>query len=131
MRHLVGWRSAPRTDTVELRHARDYAAAVGIHAADLRPGAPVIPTMVASYLNEPPQVPDIENFGRHWLNGTDRFTVHDVLRVGDQVDSVATLTAADLKQGRSGPLGLLTFVTEFAVPGRGVAVVHTGTRLRR
>lgn len=128
---VIGWRSEPRTDRVELRHARDYARATGHPRVPGREGDPVSPVLVACYLQEPPRVPRIERFGSHWLNGTDRFTVHGTLRVGDELTSATTLTDVELKHGRSGPLGLLTLVTEFSGPDERPVVVHTGTRLRR
>lgn len=131
LRELIGWRSEPRTDRVELRHARHYALAVGHRNRPERYGDQVSPVLVACYLQEPPAIPGVERFGSHWLNGTDRFTVHGTLRVGDDLTSSTTLTAVELKQGRSGPLGLLTLVTEFAGPDARPVVVHTGTRLRR
>jgi hypothetical protein len=87
--------------------------------------------LVACFLQEPPRVPRIEHFGSHWLNGTDSFAIRGPLRVGDELVSSTTLTAVDLKQGRSGPLGLLTFATEFTGFDARPVVVHTGTRLRR
>jgi hypothetical protein len=131
MRALVGWRSDTRVDEVERRHTRDYLRAVGASDAHPAIGELVPPVLVACYLQEPPRLPGVERFGSHWLNGTDRFEVREPIWVGDTLESVTTLTAAELKQGRAGPLGVLTFVTEFSRPGAGPVVVHTGTRLRR
>jgi hypothetical protein len=128
----VGWRAPRRVDAVECRHARDYIRAVGLSPSDrVHLGDAVQPTIVACFLAEPPALPGVDQFGEHWLNGGDMFGFRGVLRAGDTVQSATTLTAADLKHGRSGPLGVLTFVTEFEVPGSGVVVTHTGTRLRR
>jgi hypothetical protein len=119
-------------DAVECRHARDYIRAVGLPGSDrVQLGDAVPPTIVACFLTEPPALPGVDQFGEHWLNGEDAFRFRGALRAGDTVQSTTTLTAADLKHGRSGPLGVLTFVTDFAVPGSGVVVTHTGTRLRR
>lgn len=131
LREVVGWSSAPRTDRVELRHARDYAEAIGRRQRPQRYGDAVSPMLVACYLQEPPRVPRVERFGSHWLNGTDSFSIQGTLRVGEDLTSSTTLTAVELKHGRSGPLGLLTLVTEFAGSDGRPVVVHTGTRLRR
>lgn len=132
MQGQVGWRSQRRVDAVECRHARDYIRAVGLSGSDrVQFGDAVLPTIVACFLTEPPALPGVDQFGEHWLNGEDAFRFRGALRAGDTVQSATTLTAADLKHGRSGPLGVLTFVTEFEVPGSGVVVTHTGTRLRR
>lgn len=131
IRAVTGWRSEPRVDRVELRHARDYARATGQRRVPEKNGEPVSSVLVACFLQEPPRVPDIERFGSHWLNGADRFTVLETLRVGDDLTSTTTLTGVELKQGRAGPLGLLTLVTEFTDADGRPVVVHTGTRLRR
>jgi N-terminal half of MaoC dehydratase len=132
MQRQVGWRSQRRVDAVECRHARDYTRAVGLSGSDrLQLGDAVLPTIVACFLTEPPALPGVDKFGEHWLNGGDAFRFRGALRAGDRLQSATTLTAADLKHGRSGPLGVLTFVTEFEVPGSGAIVTHTGTRLRR
>jgi N-terminal half of MaoC dehydratase len=132
MQRQVGWRSQRRVDAVECRHARDYTRAVSLSGSDrLQLGDAVPPTIVACFLAEPPALPGVDRFGEHWLNGGDAFRFRGVLRAGDTVQSATTLTAVDLKHGRSGPLGVLTFVTEFELAGSGAIVTHTGTRLRR
>lgn len=131
LRAMIGWRTERRADRVELRHARDYAHAIGHPRVPEQVGDPVPPVLVACFLQEPPRVPHVERFGSHWLNGADGFTIHGLLRVGDELTSATTLTGVELKHGRSGPLGLLTLVTEFTGPDERPVIVHTGTRLRR
>ena len=127
LRAAVGWTAEERVDVVERRHLRDYRRAIG---ADEH-GTDVPATITACFLTEPPTMPEALAYGQGWINGGDRFEVHRPLRLGDEVTSQLTFTGVDEKKGRTGPLALLTFVTEFRLPDGTLAVRHVGTRVRR
>jgi hypothetical protein len=127
LRAAIGWRAEERVDVVERRHLRDYRRAIG---AD-EEGTDVPATITACFLTEPPTMPEALAYGQGWINGGDRFEVHRPLRLGDEVTSQLTFTGVEEKQGRTGTLALLTFVTEFRLPDGTVAVRHVGTRVRR
>ena len=123
----IGWTGERRVDVVERRHLRDYRRAIG---AD--PEATDLPaTITACFLTEPPTMPEALAYGLGWINGGDRFEIHRPLRLGDEVTSQLTFTGVEEKQGRTGSLALLTFVTEFRLPDGTLAVRHVGTRVRR
>lgn len=48
-----------------------------------------------------------------WLNGGDRFEYAAQLRLGNELRSQLQFVSVVEKYGRSGPMALLTFVTEF------------------
>lgn len=127
LRACVGWTGPTRVDVVERRQLRDYRRAIGLPAEGTRVPA----TFCACFLTEPPPMPQAETYGDGWINGGDRFELQDTLAVGDELHSQVTLTDVREKQGRSGSLALLTFVTEFRRPTGEVAVRHIGTRIRR
>ncbi len=53
------------------------------------------------------------SFGRATVHGEDRFEFHEPIVVGDVVTVDAAVTNAELKQGRSGALGLVTLERRF------------------
>lgn len=127
LRAAVGWTGPRRVDVVERRHLRDYRTATG-----LSPERSSVPaTMCTCFLTEPPPMPAALEYGDGWINGGDRFEFADRLRLGDELHSHVTLTAVEEKQGRSGSLALLTFVTDFHRPDGSLVVRHIGTRIRR
>ena len=123
----VGWTAEQRVDVVERRHLQDYRRAIGADPD----GTEVPVTITACFLTEPPTMPEALAYGMGWINGGDRFEVHRDLQLGDEVTSQLTFTGVQEKQGRSGTLALLTFVTEFRLPDGTLAVRHVGTRVRR
>jgi hypothetical protein len=127
LRGAIGWTAERRVDVVERRHLRDYRRAIG---AD-EEGTEVPATITACFLTEPPTMPEALAYGLGWINGGDRFEVHRPLQLGDEVTSQLTFTGVEEKQGRTGTLALLTFVTEFRLPDGTLAVRHVGTRVRR
>ena len=126
LRAAVGWTGPERVDVVECRHLSSYLAAIGAPPGDVAP-----PTFTACFLDEPPPLPAAAGYGVGWLNGGDTFACHRDLRVGDQVRSSTRLVQVVEKNGRSGPMAVLTFVTEFVDPDGQLRVRHTGTRIRR
>ncbi len=52
-------------------------------------------------------------FGKATVHGEDRFEFHEPIIVGDRVTVAAAVTKAELKHGRSGPLGLVTLERRF------------------
>ena len=123
----IGWTGPERVDAVERRHLRDYRRAVGLDPE----GTAVPATFCACFLTEPPTMPAALEYGLGWINGGDRFEVHRELQLGDEVTSQLTFTGVEEKQGRTGTLALLTFVTECRLPDGTLAVRHVGTRVRR
>lgn len=123
----VGWTAPARVDAVERRHLRDYRRAMGLDPH----GTEVPATLCACFLSEPPPMPQAEAYGLGWINGGDRFEIHRELQLGDELTSQLTFTGVEEKQGRTGTLALLTFVTEFRLADGTLAVRHVGTRVRR
>lgn len=126
----VGWVGAERVDTIERRHLADFLAAV----CEDDPGSvddEVPPTFVACFLDEPPALPQAYEYGTGWLNGGDHFAYHAPVRLGDELRSRARLTDVTEKTGRTGTMGILTFVTDFTRADDTLAARHTGTRIRR
>src|SRR4051812_50088801 len=61
----IGWTAEERVDVVEQRHLRDYRRAIG---AD--PDSTDVPvTITASFLTEPPTMPEALAYGPGWVNG--------------------------------------------------------------
>ncbi|HVC61270.1 MAG TPA: MaoC family dehydratase [Acetobacteraceae bacterium] len=54
------------------------------------------------------------SFGRATVHGEDGFEFHEPIIVGDVITVTAAVTDAQLKRGRSGLLGLVTWVRRFA-----------------
>ncbi len=52
-------------------------------------------------------------FGKATVHGEDRFEFHEPIIVGDTITVAAAVTKAELKHGRSGPLGLVTLERRF------------------
>lgn len=130
LRAAVGRPLPARFDTVERRHVEDFRSAVD----EVDPGsadAPVPPTFLACFLDEPPTLPEAWCYGTAWLNGGDRFEVLGPVHVGDTVRSTARLADVVEKHGRSGAMAVLTFVTEFDREDGTPVLRHTGTRIRR
>ena len=123
----VGWVAEKRVDVVERRHLRFFREAIGL-APD---GAGVPATICACFLPEPPSMEAAGAYGAGWLNGGDRFEYISPLRIGDELHSQSELVGVVEKQGRSGAMALLTFVTEFRRPDGELTVRHVGTRIRR
>lgn len=123
----VGWTGERRVDVVERRHLRDYRRAIGLDPD----GTDVPATLCACFLDEPPPMPAAADYGSGWLNGGDRFEVHRPLRLGDRLESHQRFTAVEEKQGRSGAMALLVFVTDFQLVDGTLAVRHIATRIRR
>ena len=121
------------TDTVDTTPLEALQAAIGWTAEQrVDPDGTDVPvTITACFLTEPPTMPEALAYGLGWINGGDRFEVHRPLRLGDEVTSQLTFTGVEEKQGRTGTLALLTFVTEFRLPDGTLAVRHVGTRVRR
>jgi hypothetical protein len=127
LRAAVGWTGPARVDVIERRHLRDYRIAIGLSPE----GSGVPATMCTCFLTEPPPMPAAEEYGDGWINGGDRFEFADRLSLGDELHSSVTLTDVEEKQGRSGSLALLTFVTDFRRADGSLVVRHIGTRIRR
>lgn len=66
------------------------------------------------------------SFGRATVHGEDAFEFHEPIIVGDVITVHAAITDATLKQGRSGPLGLVTLERRFVNQlGKLCAVLRT------
>ena len=126
----VGWVAEKRVDVVERRHLRFFRDAIGL-APDDSDDARVPATICACFLPEPPPMEAASAYGAGWLNGGDRFEYVSPLRIGDELHSQSELVGVVEKQGRSGTMALLTFVTEFRRPDGELTMRHVGTRIRR
>ncbi|MCG5211884.1 FAS1-like dehydratase domain-containing protein [Streptosporangium soli] len=127
LRAAVGWTYREREDVVERRHLRAFRHAIGEDPDD----ETVPPTFTACFLDEPPPMPEAEAYGLGWLNGGDRFEYHAPLRLGDVIRSRLRFQDVIEKDGKSGKMAILTFVTEFRRPDGELVVRHVGTRIRR
>lgn len=126
----VGTEGGERVDVIERRHLTDFLAAVD----EEQPGSvedEIPPTFTACFLDEPPSLPEAWEYGAGWLNGGDRFEYLAPVHVGDSLRSRARFTDVVEKDGRTGTMAILTFVTEFRLPDGTLAIRHTGTRIRR
>jgi hypothetical protein len=129
IRALIGTESPPVEAIVEAGHLRRFAEAVGDANPRWREEAP--PTFLVALAEEIPRRPEFLEYGSGWLNASDRFEYHEPIKAGDRISSRTRLQDAYEKQGTSGRLLFLVFVTDFTNQhGRSVARV-TGTRIRR
>lgn len=126
----IGWVSPERADRVEHRHLRFFREAIGLLPDDSQEQR-IPATICACFLVEPPPVEAARSYGAGWLNGGDRFEYVSPLCVGDELRSRSELVTVVEKEGRSGTMALLTFVTEFRRPDGELVVRHVGTRIRR
>lgn len=130
LKAAVGWTGPERVDVLERRHLRFYRTAIGLPPDDPGDGS-VPPTVLACFLDEPPPLPAAEAYGAGWLNGGDRFEYAAELRLGHELHSQLRFVSVVEKHGRSGPIALLSFVTEFRRSSGALVVRHIGTRIRR
>ena len=129
IRARIGWESPARTTTVEAGHLRRFCAAIGDPNPRWLREAP--PTFLVALGTETPEIPEVLEYGKGWLNGGDRFEYQEPVRPGDTITSRTMLTEAYEKQGTSGSLLFLIFDNEFTNQhGRPAARVR-GTRIRR
>jgi acyl dehydratase len=138
---LVGPVGKPDTMAVELGAVRKMAKAVEdfdpIHydaaAAIARGYRGVVapwPLLWLFYFNGTEHRIDFP-FGKATVHGEDEYEFHEPVIVGDEIAMQMTITDARLKQGRSGPLGIVVEERRFTNQlGRLCAVLRT-TLIRR
>ena len=125
----VGWQSKPVTETIEAGHVRRFCESIGDPNPRWREEAP--PTFLVALGSETPQIPEVLEYGKGWLNGGDRFEYLRPVRIGDRITATTTFKDAFEKQGGSGNLLFLIFDTEYVnQDGEPVARIR-GTRIRR
>jgi hypothetical protein len=125
----IGWQGEPRTETIEAGHVKRFCEAIG--DADPRWLEEAPPTFLVAISSETPQIPEVLDYGKGWLNGGDRFEYLAPIRIGDRITARQTLSDAFEKQGGSGSLLFLIFDSEYTnQDGRLVARIR-GTRIRR
>ncbi len=118
LKSMIGPMGAPETVPVELLAVTRMAMAVEdfdpIHfdaaAAKGRGYRGIVaPWPILSLLqyNSSHEYPPF-SFGKATVHGEDRFEFHEPIIAGDRVTVAASVTKAELKHGRSGPLGLVT-----------------------
>ncbi len=129
VRAKVGWEGPERSSTVEAGHVRRFCEAVGEDPARWTEAVP--PTFLVTLWTETPQIPEVLEYGRGWLNGGDRFSYLEPVRVGDIILSKTVLRDAYEKRGSTGALLFLEFETEYRRPGGAVVARLLGTRIRR
>ena len=114
---------------MEAGHVRRFCEAVGDPNPRWREEAP--PTFLVALGTETPEIPEVLEYGKGWLNGGDRFDYLEPVRPGNVITSRTVLKDAYEKQGSSGALLFLVFDTEYTnQDGRPVARIR-GTRIRR
>jgi hypothetical protein len=129
IKQKIGWQGEPRTETVEAGHVRRFCEAIG--DADPRWLEEAPPTFLVAISSETPQIPEVLEYGKGWLNGGDRFEYLAPIRIGDRITARQTLSDAFEKVGGSGKLLFLIFDSEYTnQDGRLVARIR-GTRIRR
>jgi hypothetical protein len=129
IRAQIGWQGPVRTTTVEAGHVSRFCAAIGDPNPRWREEAP--PTFLVALGTEVPDIPEVLEYGKGWLNAGDRFEYEEPVRPGDTISARITLVDAYEKQGASGSLLFLVFETEFInQEGRAAGRVR-GTRIRR
>jgi hypothetical protein len=110
IKQKIGWQGEPRTETVEAGHVRRFCEAIG--DADPRWLEEAPPTFLVAISSETPQIPEVLEYGKGWLNGGDRFEYLAPIRIGDRITARQTLSDAFEKVGGSGKLQL-TFQSIF------------------
>ena len=106
-----------------------FCAAIGDPNPRWRNEAP--PTFLVALGSETPEIPEVLEYGKGWLNAGDAFEYMEPVRPGDTVTSRTTLSDVYEKQGSSGSLLFLTFNTEYTNQHDRVVARIRGTRIRR
>jgi MaoC dehydratase-like protein len=125
----VGWQSEPVTEVIEAGHVRRFCEAIGDSNPRWKEEAP--PTFLVALGSETPQIPEVLEYGKGWLNGGDRFEYLKPVRIGDTITARTTFTDAFEKQGGSGNLLFLIFDTEYRNQDGDTVARIRGTRIRR
>jgi N-terminal half of MaoC dehydratase len=126
---LVGTEMPAVEATIEAGHLRRFLAAIGDASPRWQEEAP--PTFLAAVGGDTPQIPEFLDYGSGWLNAGDRFDYFEPIRVGDRITSRTRLQDVYEKQGGSGSLLFLVFVTEHWNQHARLVARVTGTRIRR
>ena len=114
---------------MEAGHIRRFCEAIGDPNPRWRQEAP--PTFLVALGTETPEIPEVLEYGKGWLNGGDRFEYLEPVRAGDVITSRTVLKDVYEKHGSSGSLLFLVFDTEYTNQhGRPAARIR-GTRIRR
>ena len=125
----VGWQGEAVESVVEAGHVKRFCEAIGDPNPRWREEAP--PTFLVALGTETPQIPEVLEYGKGWLNGGDRFEYLEPVRIGDRITTRTQLVDAYEKQGSSGDMLFVVFDTEYRnQDGRVVARIR-GTRIRR
>lgn len=129
IRARIGWSKESEPQPVEAGQVRRFCEAIGDPDPRWREEAP--PTFVVALGSETPEIPDVLDYGKGWLNGGDRFEYLEPIRIGDVITSKTTLSDVYEKQGGSGSLLFLILDTEYLNQHGRVAQRVRGTRIRR
>ncbi len=106
-----------------LRRRGDARARLSRHC-----GAVAAPVAV---LLQQPRPPHRLSFGRATVHGEDGYEFHEPLIVGDEITLELTITGAHLKQGRSGPLGMIVAERRFTNQLGALCAMLRTTLIRR
>jgi acyl dehydratase len=71
------------------------------------------------------------SFGKATLHGEDRYAFHEPIIAGDIITVSARITETSVKQGRSGPMGVIVTRREFRNQHGQLCAVMDTTNLRR
>ena len=125
----IGVEGPPQTATVEAGHVRRFAEAIGDPNPRWKSQAP--PTFLVALASASMHLDDAEDFGKGWLNGSNRFEYFAPVMIGDQVTARSHVADVYDKAGSSGDLLFIIFETEY-VNQRGELVARLrGTAIRR
>jgi acyl dehydratase len=125
----IGWEGETSTHTVEAGHVRRFCEAIGDPNPRWESEAP--PTFVVALGAETPQLPELLEYGKGWLNAGDRFEYYEPVPVGDAITVKSRLKDAYEKEGGSGRMLFVIFEYEYVNQHGRTAVRVTGTRIRR
>jgi MaoC dehydratase-like protein len=138
---LIGPVGKPDTMAVELGAVRKMAKAVedrdpiryDLPAALARGYRGVVapwPLLWLFYFNGPDHHIDFP-FGRATVHGEDEYELHEPMIVGDEITLEMAITDARLKEGRSGPLGIVVEERRFTNQLGALCAVLRTTIIRR
>jgi hypothetical protein len=125
----IGWEGPEAESLVEAGHVRRFAEAIGDPNPRWREEVP--PTFIVAFGSETPRLSEALEYGKGWLNGGNRFTYLEPIKIGDRIRVKSRLVDAYEKQGGSGNLLFLIFEVEYRNQDGRVVATARNTAIRR
>jgi hypothetical protein len=129
IRARIGWEGPESESLVEAGHVRRFAEAIGDPNPRWREEAP--PTFIVAFGSETPRLSEALEYGKGWLNGGNKFTYMEPIKIGDRIRAKSRLVDAHEKQGGSGNLLFLIFEVEYRNQDGRVVAAARNTAIRR